>query len=146
MSSKRFVELFGITNLRRCMMNPTYRQGADTKRCAILRKEWKVCQCPYRHTKLKHLWYRSTREREMNVIFQWEYRQTNAKQFWYRHSADKPRPYGNNSVTFSNKSIWFRRIDTITWWWSTRIETCSDNKNYIYYICIVNLIYCCVDG
>jgi hypothetical protein len=33
--------------------------------------------------------------------------------------------------TLSNYSIWFRWVDTITWWWSTRIETCSDNKNYV---------------
>jgi hypothetical protein len=32
---------------------------------------------------------------------------------------------------FSNYSILFRWIDTITWWRSTRIETCSDNKNHV---------------
>jgi hypothetical protein len=37
----------------------------------------------------------------------------------------------HNTKLFSNYNIWFRWIDTITWWWSTRIETCSSNKNYV---------------
>jgi hypothetical protein len=42
--------------------------------------------------------------------------------------------HGSMLVSHTNlsiTSILFRWIDTITWWWSTRIETCSDNKNYV---------------